>query len=64
MKAFIIGAVLTLPMIASANPYGYGMMGYGSVGTIGFFAIVTWLVWTAVGILAAMWLWQQVKKGR
>ncbi|MBI2097141.1 MAG: hypothetical protein HYT40_03280 [Candidatus Sungbacteria bacterium] len=42
--------------------YGYGqMMGLGG-GLGGTLGLLTWLVWLAVGILAAVWLWQQVTK--
>ncbi len=47
-------------MIASANMgdgYGYEMM-----SSLGGFMILTWLVWFIVGILAAVWLWQQISK--
>ncbi|MEK7459969.1 MAG: hypothetical protein AAB628_00230 [Patescibacteria group bacterium] len=60
----ILGTVFSLmfviPMIASANMgdgYGYEMM-----SSLGGFMILTWLVWFIVGILAAVWLWQQISK--
>jgi len=41
--------------------YGYGQMMGGS-GFFGAFGILTWLVVLVVGILAAVWLWQQITK--
>lgn len=39
--------------------FGNGMMGgYGG----GLWMSITWLVWTLVGIFAAVWLWQQIRK--
>lgn len=38
---------------------GGGMMG---TGVFGFLAILTWLVWLAVGTLAIVWLWQKINK--
>lgn len=65
----IAGSALVLPVIASANwdstgGYGtYGMMGYGAgMGGFGFFMVFGGIVWTVVGVLAAVWLWQQVNK--
>ncbi|QQG42511.1 MAG: hypothetical protein HYW15_03330 [Candidatus Giovannonibacteria bacterium] len=43
--------------------YGYGfgsMMGGG--GLFGFFGVLTWLVWLAVGILLAVWLWKKINQ--
>lgn len=56
----VLGLVFVIPIMASANMgggYGYSMMGFG-----GGFMILTWLVWFIVGILAAVWLWQQISK--
>lgn len=55
-------AVLALPLSAFAD--GYGMMdgGYGMAGGFGYLAGLTWIVWTLVGIFAAIWLWQQINK--
>lgn len=71
----ILGATLGLagaaPMLASAawgnygDGYGmYGMTGYGGAitGGFGFFMVAGCLAWTVVGILAAVWLWQQINK--
>ncbi|MEX0877711.1 MAG: hypothetical protein WDZ40_02485 [Candidatus Spechtbacterales bacterium] len=38
---------------------GVGMMGGG---VFGFFALLTWLVWLVVGILAVVWLWQDINR--
>ncbi|MDO8600970.1 MAG: hypothetical protein Q7R73_05225 [bacterium] len=38
--------------------FGPGFMGGG--GSLLF--LLTWLVWLAVGILAAAWLWKQINK--
>ena len=55
-------AVLALPFSVFAD--GYGMMdwGYGMMGGFGYLAGLTWIVWTLVGIFAAIWLWQQINK--
>lgn len=34
---------------------GWGFGGWGMT--------LTWLIWTIVGILAAIWLWQHIRKG-
>ena len=39
--------------------FGYGPM-WGGGGSWLF--PLTWLVWLIVGILAAIWLWQHIKK--
>lgn len=40
--------------------YGWGQnMMWGGWGSL---ALLTWLVWTLVGILAAVWLWKQITK--
>ena len=31
-------------------------------GAFGLLALITWLVWTGVGVLACVWLWKQIKK--
>ena len=57
-------------MLASAawgnygDGYGmYGMMGYGGgMGGFGFFMVFGGIVWTVVGVLAGVWLWQQINK--
>ena len=65
-KIIIIGAVALMPSIASAcifdwgNGGGYGMMGYGGSG--GAFMVVGGIVWTVVGILAGVWLWQNINR--
>ena len=40
---------------------GWSMMGWGG-GAFGLLALITWLVWTGVGVLACVWLWKQIKK--
>lgn len=42
--------------------YGYygSMMGWG--GGWGFFLFICWFVWTTVGVLLAIWLWQKIWK--
>lgn len=37
---------------------GYNMMGWGGSWPI----TITWFIWTLVGLLAAVWLWQQIAK--
>lgn len=55
-------------MVALANfggySDGYGMMGYGvgMMGGFGFFMVAGGLVWTIVGVLACVWLWQNINK--
>ena len=39
---------------------GFGMMDGGMGG--GWYGGLTWVVWTVVGVLAAIWLWQQISK--
>lgn len=66
----IIYTTLSLAVLtpALANAYfedlgrydGYGMMGYG--GGMGTFMVAGGLVWTIVGILACVWLWQNINK--
>ncbi len=61
-KTFLIATALALvvPFVASANIMGgdkYGKMGFG-----GGFMFITWVVWLAVGILTAIWLWKQINK--
>lgn len=40
--------------------FGYNMMdwAYG----VSWLATTTWVVWLAVGVLAAIWLWKQIQK--
>lgn len=65
-----IGLAVATPMLASAawgnygDGYGmYGMMGYGGgMGGFGFFMVFGGIVWTVVGVLAGVWLWQQINK--
>ena len=63
----ILGLAITVPSFASAcfgdldgSRYGYGMMGYG--GGASFFMVAGGLVWVVVGILAGVWLWQNINK--
>lgn len=62
----IFGITAVSPFIASAciesfgGHSGYGMMGYG--GGAGFFMVAGGLVWVGVGILACVWLWQNINK--
>lgn len=62
----LLGFIATGPLLASAQGYnfgGYGMMGYerGGEGVMFLLAACT-IVWTIVGILAGVWLWQHVNK--
>lgn len=61
-----IGFMVLAPSIASAClfdwGYGnssYGMMGYGGGSA---FMVVGGIVWTIVGILAGVWLWQNINR--
>ncbi len=62
----ILGITAVSPFVASAcadevfSRGMYGMMGYG--GGAGFFMVAGGLVWVGVGILACVWLWQNINK--
>jgi len=61
----LLGLTLTAPSIASAQyGYGYNMMGNqgNMMGGFGTFMAVGGIVWTIVGILAIVWLWQHIDK--
>lgn len=63
----VLGLMVSMPAFtfAAYGNYGdgYGMMGYGGgMGGFGFFMIAGGLIWTVVGILVAVWLWQQINK--
>ncbi len=64
IKFTMIGLALLVPALASACfedwGGGYGMMGYG--GGAGFFMVAGGLVWIVVGILAGVWLWQNISR--
>ena len=63
---FLTVAILT-PILTSAcfgvdyYDRGYGMMGSGYGGP-GFLMTAIGLVWLTVGILAGVWLWQNINK--
>ncbi len=61
----LIGFAILTPALASAciSAWGneYGMMGHGGVG-MGTFMFVGGTTWTVVGILAGVWLWQNINK--
>lgn len=62
----ILGLTVLLPSLAGAcmtnwGAYGgYGMMGHGFGTSI--LLVAGGLVWTLVGILAMVWLWQHINK--
>lgn len=63
----VLGLAISAPSLALANwgnyGEGYGMMGYGAgMGGFGFFMAFGGIVWTVVGVLAGVWLWQQINK--
>ena len=68
MKTIIytfLGAMLTVPAFANAcmtefSRGGYGMMGHS--GGMSVFMVAGAMVWTVVGILVAVWLWQHINK--
>lgn len=64
MKKFIVAISALLPFTAFANGADgatwTGMMYWG--GGMGVWGPLTMLVWLVVGILAAVWLWQQITK--
>lgn len=62
-----LGLTLATPILAFADwsnyGGGYGMMGYGGgMNGFGFFMVAGGIIWTIVGILVAVWLWQQINK--
>jgi hypothetical protein len=63
IKIILTTAILIVPALASAcfggSGYQYGMMGYGG-GSI--FMILGGTVWVIVGILAGVWLWQNINR--
>lgn len=45
------------------NYYGWGNGGWGMMdGGWGWFMGIILVVWLVVGVLAAIWLWQKIKK--
>lgn len=58
LSVFFGLGILTPAFAYAYMGYGYGMMNSGVSG----FMILTWAVWFAVGILAVVWLWQQITK--
>jgi hypothetical protein len=44
-------------MMGYQYSYGFGPMASGGFGLL---CLITWLVWTVVGILLAIWLWQKI----
>ncbi|OHA84397.1 MAG: hypothetical protein A2937_01505 [Candidatus Yonathbacteria bacterium RIFCSPLOWO2_01_FULL_47_33b] len=65
--SIVIGLAVMTPTLASAcfsngGFERYGMMGYGYGGGAHVFMVAGGLVWIVVGILAGVWLWQQINK--
>lgn len=62
----ILGVAVLFPSITSAyiEDLGvrYGMMGGYYGGGAGTFIIMGGIVWIIVGILAGVWLWQNINK--
>lgn len=62
----ILSLAILTPAFASAclssRSDGYGMMGGYHGGGMGTFMVAGGLVWTIVGILAGVWLWQNINK--
>lgn len=60
----VLSFAILVPSLASACfedfDFRYGMMGYG--GGMGTFMVAGGIVWTVVGILACVWLWQNINK--
>ncbi|KKR46731.1 MAG: hypothetical protein UT82_C0008G0015 [Parcubacteria group bacterium GW2011_GWB1_40_14] len=44
------------------NIMGYGYMNSGSAWFYSFAMLLMMIVWLVVGVLAAAWLWKQIKK--
>ena len=63
---YMIGAFLSvIPSIAFAHAetgWNGGMMSWGGMmgGAWGWFIFLPYLVWLAVGIFLAVWLWQKI----
>ncbi len=64
----VLGLAVLTPSLASACLFdlgyngvggGYGMMGYGGGSA---FMVIGGIVWTVVGILAGVWLWQNINR--
>lgn len=62
----ILGIAVLSPSIASAciEDFGvrYGMMSGYYGGGFSTFMVMGGIVWTVVGILAGVWLWQNINK--
>lgn len=62
----ILGAAVLSPSIASACiedfGVGYGMMGGYNGGGFSTFMVMGGIVWIVVGVLAGVWLWQNINK--
>lgn len=62
----ILGIAVLSPSITSAciEDFGvrYGMMGGYYGGGFSTFMVMGGIVWTVVGILAGVWLWQNINK--
>lgn len=59
----ILGLTFVFPLFVSACFYdldgGYGMTEYGGGG---LFMVAGGFVWITVGVLACVWLWQNINK--
>lgn len=62
----ILGATVLIPGIALAcfEDFGvrYGMMGGHYSGGFSTFMVMGGIVWIIVGILAGVWLWQNINR--
>ena len=54
----ILSAFLLSPNFALAGGKGYLMDGYWGAAMV---AVVPLVVWTLVGVLAIIWLWQKIR---
>ena len=41
--------------------YGGPMMDWGGGSSFGIFAVLTWLIWTIVGVELVIFLWKKIK---
>ncbi len=56
-----IGLASMIPFVASAGDIG-GIDGYSIIDYGRGFMLMAGAVWLAVGVLAIIWLWQQINK--
>jgi len=63
-KILLFSSILLTPTLALANVWGEGFEGCGSWGggmMSGFYGLPS-IIWSIVGVLAIIWLWNQISK--